>query len=70
MDFSVSQALSLFKSAPLIAILCVGVFTIATLFYNVSENSKTQEQQKDTVLVLSILCALLILSMMIVATQI
>lgn len=69
MDFSVNQVLSLFKSAPLIVILCVGVFTIAALVYNVSEQ-KTPQQEKDTTLVLSILSGMLILALMIVATQV
>lgn len=69
MNFSFDQLLSVFKSAPLLAILFVGVFTIAALVYNVSE-VRTQEEQKDTVFVLTILCGILILGMMVVVTQV
>jgi len=69
MNFSLDQLFSLFKSVPLLAILFVGVFTIAALVYNVSE-VRTQNEQKDTVFVLTILCGILILGMMIVMTQI
>lgn len=69
MNFSLDQLFSVFKSIPLLAILCVGVFTIAALVYNVSE-IRTPNEQKDTVFVLSILCGILILGIMIVMTQI
>ena len=69
MNFSLDQLFSLFKSVPLLAILFVGVFTIAALVYNISE-VKTSEEQKDTVFVLTILCSILILGMMVVVTQV
>ena len=69
MNFSLDQLFSLFKSVPLLAILFVGVFTIAALVYNVSE-VRTPNEQKDTVFVLTILCSILILGMMVVMTQV
>lgn len=69
MNFSFDQLFSVVKSVPLLAILFVGVFTIAALVYNISE-VKTTEEQKDTVFVLTILCSILILGMMVVVTQI
>lgn len=69
MEMSLSGLLNIFHSAPLILILCVGVFTIAALVYNVTEY-RTPEQQKETNLVLSILSGILILGLMIVATQV
>ena len=47
----------------------VGVFTIAALVFNATEN-RTYQQERDTNLVLSILSGMLILSLMIVATQV
>ena len=69
MNFSFDQLFSVVKSVPLLAILFVGVFTIAALVYNISE-VKTSEEQKDTVFVLTILCSILILGMMVVVTQV
>lgn len=69
MNFSFDQLFSVVKSVPLLAILFVGVFTIAALVYNISE-VKTTEEQKDTVFVLTILCSILILGMMVVVTQV
>lgn len=69
MNFSFDQLFSLFKSVPLLAILFVGVFTIAALVYNVSE-VRTENEQRDTVFVLTILCSILILGIMVVMTQV
>ena len=69
MNFSLDQLFSLFKSVPLLAILFVGVFTIAALVYNISE-VRTENEQKDTVFVLTILCSILILGIMVVMTQV
>ncbi|MEB3150214.1 MAG: hypothetical protein VKL60_14485 [Sphaerospermopsis sp.] len=69
MEFSIGQALNVFQSAPLILISLLGVFVIGLLMYNMGEQ-KTQQQEKDTNLVLSILSAMLILALMIVATQV
>jgi len=69
MNFSLDQLFSLFKSVPLLAILFVGIFTIAALVYNVSE-VRTENEQKDTVFVLTILCSILILGIMVVMTQV
>lgn len=69
MDFSIQQILNVFSSAPLIAILMVGVFTIAALVYNATEN-RSLEEEKDNNFVLTILSGMLILGLMIVATQV
>lgn len=69
MDLNLNGLLNVFQSAPLIIILMVGVFTIAALVFNATEN-RTYQQERDTNLVLSILSGMLILSLMIVATQV
>lgn len=69
MDISLNSILKLFESAPLIFVLITGVFTIAALVYNVTEQ-RTQQQEKDTIFVLTILSGMLILGLMIVATQV
>lgn len=47
----------------------VGVFTIAALVYNATEN-RSLEEEKDNNFVLTILSGMLILGLMIVATQV
>lgn len=69
MEFSLQQVLTVFSSAPLIAILMVGVFTIAALVYNATEN-RNLEEEKDNNFVLTVLSGMLILGLMIVVTQV
>lgn len=69
MEFSLDKLVAVLQSAPLIAILMVGVFTIAALVYNATE-SRNLEQEKEFNFVLSILSGMLILALMIVSTQV
>ena len=69
MELSLNGLLNIFQSAPLMIILLLGVVTISALVYNATEQRNLQ-QEKDTNLVLSILSGMLILSLMIVATQV
>lgn len=68
MELSLNGLMNVFQSAPLMVILLLGVFTIAALVYNATEQ-RNIEQEKETNLVLSILSGMLILALMIVATQ-
>lgn len=69
MELSLNGLLNIFQSAPLMIILLLGVVTISALVYNATEQRNLQ-QEKDTNLVLSILSGMLILGLMIVATQV
>lgn len=68
MELSLNGLMNIFQSAPLMVILLLGVVTIAALVYNATEQ-RNIEQEKETNLVLSILSGMLILALMIVATQ-
>lgn len=68
MELSLNGLMNVFNSAPLVVMSLVGVFTIAALIYNATEQ-RTFQQEQDNSLVLSILSGMLILGMLIVVTQ-